>query len=183
MKIVALVGSLREQSYNRRLVETWKERYRDRFGLEVLDIAALPYYNQDQELEPPEVVRHFKQQVKEADAVFIVTPEYNWSVSGVLKNALDWLSRVDKVLQNKPVLTAGVSTGVIGTVRAQIDLRKILSSPGLSARVFPPGGNEILVNFAPDKFRDGRLVDGPTLEFIDQVMERFLAWCEKEKGA
>ncbi|KPC98069.1 NADPH azoreductase [Geobacillus sp. BCO2] len=111
MNIVALVGSLRKDSYNRKLAEWMRERYKDKFQLDIADIGALPHYNQDDELNPPEVVAAFKRQVANADGVLIVTPEYNWSVPGVLKNALDWLSRVDKVLVNKPVMIAGVSTG------------------------------------------------------------------------
>jgi chromate reductase, NAD(P)H dehydrogenase (quinone) len=103
MKIVALVGSLRNESYNLQLVKTMQERYKDRFDLEIAEIRNLPHYNQDEEINPPQVVTTFKRQVADADGVLIVTPEYNWSIPGVLKNALDWLSRVDKVLVGKPV--------------------------------------------------------------------------------
>jgi NAD(P)H-dependent FMN reductase len=177
MKIVALVGSLRKDSYNMKLANFIKKRYENRFELAIPDLGALPHYNQDDEECPPPVIGAFKRQINEAAAVLIVTPEYNWSVSGVLKNALDWLSRGDKVLVNKPVLTAGCSGGPMGTVRAQLELRNILSSPGLSVRLYPPGGNEILVNFSEQKFdEDGKLTDPGTIQFIDSVLERFLKW-------
>ncbi|UPT58705.1 NADPH-dependent FMN reductase [Geobacillus thermoleovorans] len=141
------------------------------------DIERLPHYNQDDELNPPEAVVSFKRQIAAADGVLIITPEYNWSVPGVLKNALDWLSRVDKVLINKPVMTAGVSGGMMGTIRAQLHLRQILQSPGLSANVLPPAGNEVLINFASQKFDEsGQLIDTATIDLLDQVIEQFVQW-------
>ncbi|OAO79762.1 NADPH:quinone oxidoreductase [Geobacillus stearothermophilus] len=177
MNIVALVGSLRKDSYNRKLAEFMRERYKDKFQLDIADIGALPHYNQDDELDPPEVVAAFKRQVADVDGVLIVTPEYNWSVPGVLKNALDWLSRVDKVLVNKPVMIVGVSTGMMGTIRAQLHLRQILQSPGLAAKVLPPAGNEVLINFVNQKFDEsGQLTDAATIQLLDQVIERFVQW-------
>jgi len=177
MNVIALVGSLRKESYNMQLAKTIQERYRDRFTLEIADLGSLPHYDQDAELEPGEEVLKFKRSVKEADAVLIVTPEYNWSVPGVLKNAIDWLSRVDKVMIGKPVMVAGVSAGLMGTIRAQLHLRDILASAGVQAKLLPPGaGNEILINQAANKFADGRLTDEATLQFLDQVIERFVAF-------
>lgn len=154
-----------------------QERYKDKFDLEILEIRALPYFDEDIENDPPDVVIAFKNKIAEANGVLIVSPEYNWSIPGVLKNALDWLSRGDRVLNNKPVMTAGVSPVTFGTVRAQLHLRQILSAPGISARVLPPGGNEILVNFAGQKFDEsGRLVDEQTLTFLDGVVQKFVEW-------
>lgn len=176
MKLVALVGSIREESYNLALVKTMQERYGDKVELKIANIKELPFYNEDAENDPSEVVKLFKQEISEADGVIIATPEYNWSIPGVLKNALDWLSRVDKVLQKKPTMICGASMGQVGTLRAQLHLRQILASPGLTARVLPPAGNEVLVNFASTKFDNGRLIDEPTLEFIDGVFDRFIGW-------
>ncbi|OCA90542.1 NADPH-dependent FMN reductase [Bacillus sp. FJAT-27225] len=174
MKVAALVGSVRKDSLNLQLVETLRERYSEKFELSVVEICGLPFFNQDEELDPSEEVKRFKQEIHNADAVLIATPEYNWSVPGVLKNALDWLSRVDFVLKNKPVLIVGATPGVLGTIRAQQHLRQILSSPGLQARVLQPAGNEILVTQALNKFQNGRLIDEATLAFIDDVVERFI---------
>jgi NAD(P)H-dependent FMN reductase len=154
-----------------------QERYKDKFELEIADIRSLPFFDQNVEFNPPRVVVAFKQQISDADGILIVTPEYNWSIPGVLKNALDWLSRVNQVMVNKPVMTAGVSTGMMGTVRAQLHLRQVLSSPGISARVLPPGGNEVLINFAGEKFdASGRLAHEQTLAFLDEVVQKFFEW-------
>ncbi|WP_274365091.1 NADPH-dependent FMN reductase [Paenibacillus thermotolerans] len=180
MKIAALVGSLRKESLNRQLAETIKDRFNGTFDLEIVDLAPLPMYNQDEEHNPPEPVHELKEKIREADGVLIITPEYNWSVPGVLKNALDWLSREDRVLIGKPVMIAGVSVGMLGTVRAQLHLRQILSSPGLQADMLPAAGNEILVNAAATKFSKGKLTDESTLSVVDQVVNRFVDFASKK---
>src|SRR4051812_26655285 len=124
MKIIAIVGSLRKDSYNLQLAKTIGDRYKEKFELEVADIASLPHYNEDEEHNPPPSVRVLKQKITEADAILLITPEFNWSIPGVLKNALDWCSRVDKVFHGKPVMPAGVSQGMLGTVKAQLHLRE-----------------------------------------------------------
>jgi len=174
MKLVALVGSLRKDSFNLHLVETIQERYKGKFDIEYADIRSLPHYDQDEEDQAPVAVSKLHQQVAAADGVIIVTPEFNWSFPGVLKNALDWLSRGNRELTNKPVLVAGVSPFMMGSLRAQQHLRDVLSSPGISARMLPPGGNEILITFANDKFKNGRLVDETTLGFLDGVIGKFI---------
>jgi chromate reductase, NAD(P)H dehydrogenase (quinone) len=181
VNIVAIVGSLRKESYNMQLAKSIKERYTETMNVEIVDIGLLPFFNEDIENNPPESVVTFKKKVADAEGVIIVTPEYNWSIPGVLKNALDWLSRVDRVLINKPVMTAGASPVTLGTVRAQLHLRQVLSSPGLNAKVLPPAGNEVLVNFAGEKFDDtGRLSDEKTLQFLDGVIEKFVEFVKKE---
>lgn len=181
IKVVAIVGSLRKDSYNLQLAKTMQERYRENLNIEIAEIRELPYFNEDIENNPPETVLSFKRKLAEADGVLIITPEYNWSVPGVLKNALDWLSRGDRVLINKPIMTAGASSVTFGTVRAQLHLRQILSAPGISARVLPPGGNEVLINFASQKFdKSGRLVDEQTLTFLDGIVEKFIAWIRSD---
>ena len=112
MKIVALVGSLRNDSFNRQLVNSIEKRYSHHFEVEVADIGILPHYNEDTELTPSAEVEKFKKKIIEADAVLISTPEYNWTISGVLKNALEWLSRVDKPIAGKPVISMGASVEV-----------------------------------------------------------------------
>ena len=174
MKLVAIVGSLRKDSYNRHLAATIQERNLDKFDLEILDLRVLPFYNQDEENNPPQSVVDFKRKVNEADGVIIITPEYNWSIPGVLKNALDWLSRVDKVLIGKPVMTAGAATGLMGTIRAQLHIRQILTA--MQVKLFPPAGNEILISQAGTKFdiESGRLTDEATVQFVDEVIDRFV---------
>lgn len=176
MSFAAIVGSLRQASYNLQLALTIKERFQDKFELDIVGIGSLPFFNQDLEHDPPETVVAFKKTIAAKDGVLILTPEYNWSVPGVLQNALDWLSRGDKVLIGKPVMIAGASPGLMGTIRAQLHLRQILASPGLQARVLPAAGNEILITQCIGKFDEtaGRLTDEATLEFIDAVVNRFI---------
>lgn len=177
MRIVALVGSIRKDSYNLKIVKTMQERYADKFEIEFADLAVLPHYNQDDELNPSEAVQAFKKQIASCDAVLIATPEYNWSIPSVLKNALDWLSRVDKVMTGKPVLIIGATMGMLGTIRAQLHLREILASPGFSVRMMPLGGNEVLISAVHNKIdSDGRLADEPTLTFLDGVVDRFVTF-------
>ncbi len=178
MNILAIVGSLRKKSYNMQLARTMQERYRGKFNMDIADLGSLPFFNEDEENNPPQAVKDFKEAIASADGVFFITPEYNWSIPGVLKNALDWTSRVDKVFINKPVMVLGVTPGMLGTVRAQMHLREILSSSGVQAKILPPGGNEILINFAPQKFDEqtGRMVDENTLNFLDDKVNKFIAF-------
>ncbi|WP_144548514.1 NADPH-dependent FMN reductase [Bacillus sp. X1(2014)] len=176
MKIVTIVGSLRKESYNMHLAKTLKDRYKDKMDIEIADIRSLPYFDQDEENNPPESVKEFKAAIANADGVLIITPEYNWSIPGVLKNALDWTSRVDKVFIGKPVMALGVTLGLLGTVRAQMHLREILAAPGIQAKILPPGGNEVLIGLANQKFDEqtGQLVDQSTLSFLDSKVDTFI---------
>ncbi|WML40123.1 NADPH-dependent FMN reductase [Neobacillus sp. OS1-2] len=178
MKIVAIVGSNRKQSINKKLVAFMKERYRDKVDIEILPIGNLPMYNQDDELTPSEVVTEIKKRVAESDGVLIATPEYNHSIPAFLKNALDWFSRVDKVMIKKPVMVVGATPGVMGTIRAQLHLRQILHA--LGALTLP--GNEVLINAALEKIdTEGNMTHEPTLAFLDTVMDNFMDWVEKTK--
>lgn len=176
MKVVTLVGSIRKESLNMKIAKFMQERYKDKFDMQILNIATLPFYNQDDENDPPQVVKDFKREITNADAVIIITPEYNWSIPGVLKNALDWVSRVERVLVNKPVFPLGASQGVLGTIRAQLHLREILSSTGVQARILPPGGNEVLINLAGQKVdvETNMLTDQTTIEFLDSKIDTFI---------
>ena len=178
MKIVTIVGSLRKESYNMHLAKTMQERYKDKLEIEIADIGALPFFDQDEENNPSEAVKKFKKSIASADGVMIITPEYNWSIPGVLKNAIDWGSRVDKVFIDKPVMPLGVTLGMLGTIRAQMHLREILASPGVQAKILPPGGNEVLIGFAKQKFDEqtGQLVDEGTLSFLDSKEDTFIGF-------
>ncbi|MCC3359215.1 NADPH-dependent FMN reductase [Bacillus sp. REN16] len=176
MNIVTLVGSLRKSSFNMQIAKTMQERYKEKLNIQIADIGALPHFNQDDELNPPQVVKDFKASIANADGVIIITPEYNWSVPGVLKNALDWTSRVEQVFVGKPVMTLGATPGMMGTIRAQLHLRDILVAPGIQANILPPGANEILINFASQKIdgETGQLVDETTLGFLDSKVDAFV---------
>ena len=176
MNIVTIVGSLRKESYNMQIAKTMQERFKGKLNMEIADIRSLPYFDQDEENNPPQAVKDFKHAISNADGVVIITPEYNWSVPGVLKNAIDWASRVDNVFIGKPVMPVGATPGMLGTVRAQMHLREILSSPGVQAKILPPGGNEVLINFVHQKVdgETGQLVDEMTLSFLDEKVEKFI---------
>ncbi|MDC3415128.1 NAD(P)H-dependent oxidoreductase [Aquibacillus sp. 3ASR75-11] len=177
MKVVGLVGSIRKDSYNQYVANFIKNRYKEEMNLQFLSIKALPFFDQTIEEDQPTVVKDFKKTIKEADAVLIVTPEYNHSVPGILKNSIDWLSRVDRVMIGKPALIVGASTGLLGTVRCQMHLRQIFASPGIAAKVLP--GNEVFIGRVQDKLdENGQLVDQPTIDFLDSVIKTFVKFIQ-----
>ena len=107
MNIAIIVGSLRKESYNKRIAEFLIKRYDGKYNLEIVSIDKLPLFNEDIEDDPPVEVIQFKEKIKNSSGVIFVTPEYNHSIPGVLKNALDWCSRVDRVLVRKPTFIIG----------------------------------------------------------------------------
>lgn len=164
MKILAVSGSLRADSYNTSLLRAAAEAAPEGVELELwAGIGELPIYDQDLEGgEVPASVRRLREDWEAADAILFATPEYNGSVPGGLKNAIDWASRpkFEAALTNKTVAVVGASTGQFGALWAQTDLKKILGAAG--ARVV---GTEIPVSRAHEKFsHDGRLLDGEVFE-------------------
>lgn len=160
MRILAVSGSLREDSFNTSLLRAAIEAAPEGVELELWDgIGELPFYDQDLEGDDaPESVRRLREDWADADAILFSTPEYNGSVPGGLKNAIDWASRprLEAVLRNKPVAVVGASTGQFGALWAQQDLKRILGVAG--ARVV---GTEIPVGRAEERFSpEGRLLDG-----------------------
>lgn len=175
LKIAAIVGSVRKDSYNKKLAQYVQKRYADKFDLEILELSNIPLYNQDIENEPPAEVVEFKSKVKAADAVLWVTPEYNATIPGVLANAIEWLSRVDKVMIGKPSWIMGASMGVLGTVKAQGHLRDILFAAGLQSPVLI--GNDVYVGAVHTKMdEEGNITDEGTVAFLDQVVSNFMEW-------
>lgn len=181
MKVAAIVGSIRQQSYNGKLAKYIQNRYKDRFDLTILNLRDLPMYDQDIENEPADAVKQFKRQIADADAVLWITPEYNGTIPGVLGNAIDWLSRVDKVMIGKPSFIMGASMGNLGTVKAQLHLRDILFSGGVSSPLLP--GNEVYVGAVHEKIdAEGNLIHEPTVKFLDNVIDNFVAWMGKRSS-
>ena len=162
MVVLGLCGSLRRGSYNRRLLAAAAAELPRGVSLEVLEgLADIPPYNQDDEDgATPEAVEALRDAITAADAVLITTPEYNASVPGQLKNALDWASRPfpDNALRDKPVAVVGASTGLFGAVWAQAELRKVLNAIG--AHVVE---GELPVGRAHDAFADDGGLDDPNL--------------------
>ena len=181
MKIVAFVGSTRENSYNLKLAQYVQKKYKEQLDIEILNLNEIPFYDQSNEANPPAAVRDIAHKVAEADAVLWVTPEYNYSIPGVLKNAIDWLSRNERVLVGKPSWIMGASMGVLGTVRAQQHLRDILFSPGVSSPILP--GNEVYVGLVHEKMDgEGNLNHEATELFLDVVVHNFVTWMKQQKA-
>ncbi len=139
-------------------------------ALETFDLAGIPPFNQDLENTLPEKVREFKAAIKAADAILISTPEYNYSIPGVLKNAIDWASRPsgDNTWNGKPVAIMGVSNGMLGTARAQYHLRQVFITLNIHTLNRP----EVMVTFAPQKFDEkGNLTDQPTADKVKELLK------------
>ena len=180
MKVLAMVGSLRQGSYNKLALRAAMELKPAGMEIEVGDIGALPLYNDDvREAGYPSPVQKLREQVRGADALLFVTPEYNYSVPGVLKNAIDWCSRPpDQPLDGKPAAIMGASTGRLGTARAQYHLRQIC----VFVNVLPVNRPEVMLSGAAKLFdADGRLNDEPTRKFIGDLLVSLEAWTRKLK--
>jgi chromate reductase len=152
MKILGISGSLRRGSHNRRLLRAAAEALPPAIDFEEWEgLAGVPAFDEDEESSPPEAVRAFLDAIDGADALLIATPEYNASIPGALKNALDWASRPfpDNVLRDKPSAVIGASTGLFGAVWAQAELRKVLKASG--AHVLE---SELPVGMADGAFTD-----------------------------
>jgi chromate reductase, NAD(P)H dehydrogenase (quinone) len=161
VKILALSGSLRRESFNTALAYAARELAPEGVEVEVYDrLGLIPHYDQDldhEDVETPESVADLRRRIEEADALLVITPEYNGSITGVLKNAIDWASARHRGswLRNKTVAVAGATTGQYGAIWAQQDLKRVLGIAG--ARVV---GGELPVSTAHEKFdANGRLVD------------------------
>ena len=174
-KILGISGSLRRGSYNTRLLEAAAELLPEGVEPELFDgLKAVPPYDEDDDVEPaPDPVGRLRETIAGADAVLIATPEYNSSVPGQLKNALDWASRplMTNSMRFKPVAVAGASTGAFGAVWAQGELRKVLAAMG--ARVVEA---EVAVGHAPTRFdEEGRLVDEEIREQLAELLNVLIA--------
>jgi chromate reductase, NAD(P)H dehydrogenase (quinone) len=181
MNILGFTGSLRAASYNRGLLRAAMELMPESAALEVFDLAGIPLFNQDLENTPPEIVKTLKMKIRSSDALLIATPEYNYSVPGVLKNAIDWASRPsgDSAFDKKPVALMSASTGMLGGARAQYHLRQSF----VTLNMFPLNKPEVLVSFAAQKFDDkGNLTDEKTKEFVKGLIEALIAWTVKIKN-
>ena len=170
-RLLFIPGSLRAASSARATMHALIDRLGDRADATVADPGALPHYNADLTDDP--AVKAFIAAVGQADGVVFVTPEYNYSVPGVLKNAIDWASRpaYDSVFKGKPCFIVTTSGGAMGGVRAQGHLKQILNA--MLAEVFPC--KEILVPMANQKVVDGRFADEDILKFAEENLTAFLA--------
>jgi len=178
INILGFAGSLRKDSYNRALLRTALELVPEGARLEIFDLEGIPPFNQDTENQPSQEVKEFKEKIRNADGILIVTPEYNYSIPGVLKNAIDCASRPygDNAFDGKPVAVMGASIGMLGTARAQYHLRQSFVFLGMH----PINQPEVMVPFAHEKVdKDGRVTDPKTREQIKELLESLVAWTKK----
>jgi chromate reductase, NAD(P)H dehydrogenase (quinone) len=178
IRILGIAGSLRRASYNRATLRAATELAPEGATIEIFELDEIPAFNQDEEQNPPAKVVELKKRVREADAILFVTPEYNYSVPGVLKNAIDWASRPygDSAWNGKPAAIMGASVGAIGTARAQYHLRQMM----VFLNMFPVNQPEVMIGNASERFdANGNLTHDATKEFISQLLKSLVDWTRK----
>lgn len=178
VRILGIAGSLRRESYNRGALRAAQQLIPEGATLDVFELDGIPGFNQDQEQNPPEKVAELKRRIVEADAILFVTPEYNYSVPGVLKNAIDWASRPygESAWNGKPAAIMGASIGGIATARAQYHLRQIM----VFLNMFPLNQPEVMIGNAAERFdAQGNLTDDTTKEYIRKLLENLVEWTRR----
>jgi chromate reductase, NAD(P)H dehydrogenase (quinone) len=178
MRFVGFAGSLREKSYNRAALRVAAEVAPSGVEIEIFDLAPIPIYNDDVRLRGyPPPVAEFRSRIAQADALLIVSPEYNYSTSGVLKNAIDWASRPpDQPFNGKPIAIMGASMSLLGTARAQYHVRQMFVF--LNAYVL--NQPEVMIAQAHQKFDEqGKLKDNETRERIRALVQALVDWTVK----
>jgi chromate reductase len=182
IRIAGIAGSLRKGSYNKSALKAALTLIPRGSSLDILDLEGIPGFNQDLEQAFPPPAREFKAKVKAADAILVVTPEYNYSVPGVLKNAIDWASRPygDSAWNGKPVAIMGASPGMLGTARAQYHLRQMF----VFLNMFPLNQPEVMIANADERFDEqGKLTDAKTVQKIKELLEALVEWTVQLKRA
>jgi len=174
VKILGIAGSLRSDSYNRAALVAAQGLLEDGVTLELFDLEGLPLFNQDKEGQPEPRVVEFKKRIRDADAILFSTPEYNYSMPGVLKNAIDWASRPPaQPFDGKPIAIMGASVGAMGSVRAQYHLRQCFVFLNGAVMSRP----EVMIPAVGQKFdAEGVLTDEATRGFIAAHLAAFKAW-------
>jgi chromate reductase, NAD(P)H dehydrogenase (quinone) len=178
IRILGIAGSLRHGSYNRAALRAAAQLVPDGAIIDIFELDGIPGFNQDEEQHPPAKIVNLKRRIREADAILIVTPEYNFSVPGVLKNAIDWASRPsgDNAWNGKPAAIMGASIGSIGTARAQYHLRQMF----VFLNVFPVNQPEVMIGNAAARFdAEGNLTDETTANFIRQLLYNLVEWTKR----
>ncbi len=181
IRILGLAGSLRKASYNRGALRAAISLMPAGSSLQTFEIRDLPGFDQDQEQHPPHTVVELKRAIRAADGLLFVTPGYNYSVPGVLKNAIDWASRPygDSAWKGKPAAIMGASVGAIGTARAQYHLRQMFVFLDVHAVNQP----EVMIGKAEERFdREGNLIDESTKALIAKLLESLVSWTRRLKS-
>jgi len=180
--IAVVVGSLRRESFNRQLAQAVISLAPADFTFEFIDIGTLPLYSQDYDADYPEVAKHLKQRVEAADGLLFVTPEYNRSIPGVLKNALDWGSRPwgTNSWGNKPGAVLGTSLGATGTALAQQHLRNVLAYLDVATLAQP----EMFIKHDASVINEkGEILNDGTRQFLQTFVDRYVAWVKRQTAA
>jgi len=180
LKILGFVGSLRKGSYNKALMRTAMKLLPEGVTLEVFELGKIPPFNQDFQSEPPKVVKELKAEIRAADAILIASPEYNYSIPGVLKNAIDWASRPlsENPFDGKPVAVMSASTGRLGGARMQYHLRQVF----VFLNMYPINRPEFMLSNAADYFdEDGNLTDEETRRRVQDLIKALAEWTLKPK--
>ena len=178
IRILGIAGSLRRESFNRAALRAATELAPEDATIDVFELDGIPGFNQDEEQNPPAKVVELKQRIRGADAILIVTPEYNYSVPGVLKNAIDWASRPygDSAWSGKPAAIMGASVGTIATARAQYHLRQMM----VFLNMFPINQPEVMIGNASGRFdMKGNLTDDTTKDLIRQLLQNLVDWTRR----
>ena len=170
INILGIVGSLRKASYNHSMLKAAQELVPDGAVLDLFELQGIPVFDQDEEMAPPPAVLELKRRILAADAILFATPEYNYSLPGGLKNAIDWASRPygKSAWIGKPAAVMGASVGTLGTARAQYHLRQILVAQDMPVVSQP----EVMIANAAQWFDEkGRLGDEPTRQLIRRLLD------------
>ncbi len=181
-RIVAFAGSLRKASFHRMLIERSEEIMKDVLDVEHCLLNNIPVYNMDDEENPPAVITELKSKIRNANGVLIAVPEHNFSYSGALKNAIDWLSRpmTENPFDKKPVAIFSVSTGMLGGSRAQYHFRQVLSYMKANQMYFP----EMFVPFVKTKIDEsGNITDDKTKEVFEKFLKSFYEFIANSKAS
>ncbi len=176
--VLGFAGSLRKDSYNKALLRAAAELMPEDVKFEIFDLEGITPFSQDLEYKMPEKVKTFKAKIRKADVILIATPEHNYSVPGVLKNAIDWASRPlgDNSFEGKPVAIMSASPRMLGGARAQYHLRQVLVSLNMHALNRP----EVIVASVDKKVdENGNLTDEKTRKKIRQLLESLIDWAKQ----
>lgn len=179
INILGVVGSLRAESYNRAALRAARKLLPSHTTLDDFELGGLPLFNQDRENDPPPSLVEFKRRIRAADAILFVTPEYNYSVPGVLKNAIDCASRPygDNAWSGKPTAIMGASIGNLGTARAQYHLRQMLVFLNMPVVNQP----EVMIANAASRFdAQGELTDDTTRQLITKLLTELAALARRQ---
>lgn len=178
VRILGIAGSLRRESDNRAVVRAVTQLATADATIDIFEIEGIPLFNANDEHDPPTRVVELKRRIREADAILFVTPEYNYSIPGMLKNAIDWSSRPsgDNPWSGKPAAVMGASTSSLDTARVQYQLRQVM----VSLNMLPLNQPEVMIGAANERFDTvGKLTDEQTAEYVGVLVQSLVDWTRR----